>query len=133
MHLQVVAVWLAALLLTVVPSEPASVQSEPITPQGIERSIADLANDDFNTREQATDYLIRAGKHAEEAVKKALQSNDLEVRRRAQLALEQIKLAPPSIRLPRRSSSRRAARHAVKMTTVCCKIPSVSVKPRYRL
>jgi tetratricopeptide (TPR) repeat protein len=86
---------LAALLLTILPPEPATAQSEPITPQGIERAIADLANDDFNTREQATDYLIRAGKHAEEAVKKAVQSEDLEVRQRAQLALEQIKLAPP--------------------------------------
>jgi hypothetical protein len=60
--------------------------------------IADLDSDDFATREKATEELIRLGTAARPALRKALESESLEVRKRAQALLE--RKGEPPVLLP---------------------------------
>ena|SRR5438552_297934 len=67
------------LLLPLIAAAP------PAGPSGSEvaRLIGQLGDDDFDTREDATARLKRIGEPAFDALRKALRSDDLEVRRRA--------------------------------------------------
>jgi hypothetical protein len=81
---------LAAALCALAPAlaaEPADVPS----PEQIGKWVKQLGDDDFDAREAATQKLWQAGRHAEEALKKALDSDDREVRRRAAELLDKFK------------------------------------------
>jgi tetratricopeptide (TPR) repeat protein len=61
---------------------------EPPTLEKIVQAVKDLGDDRFTAREQASQFLWKAGAAAEPALAKAAQSNDLEVKRRAKEILE---------------------------------------------
>jgi hypothetical protein len=70
----------------------------PNTPNPLARLpklIADLDADDFDTREKATEELARLGTAAHPALRKALESESAEVRRRAAALLEKKGEPPP--------------------------------------
>ncbi len=67
------------------PAQPAP------SPEQIARLIAQLGDDDFAIREKATRRLWEAGKAAEPALTRALQSDDPEVKRRAGDVLEKFR------------------------------------------
>lgn len=73
-------VWMASL----------AVQAAP-TADEIAKAIRQLGDDDFQVREKASKFLWTAGKHAEAALQKAAQSEDVEVARRARALLEKFK------------------------------------------
>src|SRR5437868_4427120 len=77
-------VWLPRLLAFLV-SALLLAAAPPAGPSGTEvgRLIEQLGDDDFDTRERATERLKLAGEPALDALHKALSSDDLEVRRRA--------------------------------------------------
>src|SRR3954452_5832736 len=66
---------LLPLLAAAPPAGPSSAE--------VARLIGQLGDDDFDTREDATERLKLAGEPALDALHKALKSDDLEVRRRA--------------------------------------------------
>jgi tetratricopeptide (TPR) repeat protein len=53
------------------------------TPKAIDRAVEALGDEDFAVRERASEFLWRAGKAAEPALRKALHSSDAEVAARA--------------------------------------------------
>src|SRR5437016_913246 len=86
---------LAALLLTFALQDDQAKQ--------IDELIKQLAADEFAVREKATEELKKIGKPAEEALKKAVQGDDPEVRERARAVLEAISPAEkPKAQAPRR-------------------------------
>jgi hypothetical protein len=76
----VLAVWLGLVSLTVVPSPAAE---DPDSPR-IAKLIAQLGAGTFREREEASRALEAVGACALEALRRAAQSSDLEVRRRAE-------------------------------------------------
>lgn len=96
----------AALVLAAAAIGPASAQDSPAAGQGdFERAVAELASDDFPTRERATRVLREAGEAARGALEAAAKSADPETRHRAEAILVALRwraAVPPSIaaRLP---------------------------------
>jgi len=62
----------------------------PVQPKRVEQLIAQLDDDDFATRERATEELIALGRQAEDAVRKAADRGTAEVRLRAAKILERL-------------------------------------------
>ena len=62
--------------------------------KGVKRLIAQLGSEGFKEREQATHELSKLGKSVLGSLKKATNSHDPEVRRRARLLVEQIEPPP---------------------------------------
>jgi hypothetical protein len=83
---------IAALLLGLVAQDQDKIQD----------LIRKLGSDDFATREQATEELKKAGKPAKEALQKAAESDDPEVRQRSRAILEEMAKAekPAPRRVP---------------------------------
>ena len=61
------------------------------SPEQIARWVEQLGDNDFATREKATELLWKAGSAAESALQQALKSTDLEVVRRARELLDRFK------------------------------------------
>jgi len=68
------------------------VGKKPPQPAQISQWIQQLGDTDFEVREKAADSLWRSGLAAEEALKKALTSEDVEIRRRAEEILGRFRL-----------------------------------------
>jgi tetratricopeptide (TPR) repeat protein len=75
----------AGLLLT------AGSLAAPPSDRDITRAIQQLGDDRYTVREQATEFLWKAGRAAEPALRSALRSSDLEVASRAKAILEKFK------------------------------------------
>jgi hypothetical protein len=82
-----------ALTLTALAALAAPAPAAPTVPtrDQIARWIKELGDDSFATREEASRKLWEAGRHAEDAVRAALDSPDVEVRRRAAEVYEKFK------------------------------------------
>jgi tetratricopeptide (TPR) repeat protein len=81
-----------ALPLVVAVSSPApAAPATPPTADQISRWVEQLGDNDFATRQKASQRLWEAGKPAEAALKGAAQSDDLEVRRRASEILDKFR------------------------------------------
>ncbi len=78
---------LSLLLLPALCSFAEASESKP-TPQQIARWVAQLGDNDFKLREDASKYLWQAGAAAESALEKAVKSDDPEVVRRARELLD---------------------------------------------
>src|SRR5262245_56021954 len=83
---------IALLLCLTIPGVFLLAAAPPAGPSGSEvgRLIGQLGDDDFARRESATARLKMAGEPALDALRKALSSDDLEVRRRASRILDAI-------------------------------------------
>jgi hypothetical protein len=68
---------------------------ERTDPKRIERLITDLGDDDFEVRQKADADLRKLGERAETALRRALEKEDLEVRKRAAQLLARLE-APPT-------------------------------------
>ena len=84
----------ALLLSSVLGLGLGQVAQKPteVTPAAIEQAVRDLGGEEFKTREQASDFLWKAGPLAIPALEKAVKSDDIEVRFRAQSLLEKVRL-----------------------------------------
>ncbi len=71
-------------------SQPASVPASQPTAADIDKLIADLGNEKFRTRQEAQEELVKIGRPALEAVKKAIASDDPEIKQRAQAVVDAI-------------------------------------------
>src|SRR4051794_5552289 len=82
----------ALLLSLVLPFVFVGAAAPPAGPSGAEigRLIEKLGDDDFDVREAATERLMLAGEPALAALRKALSSDDLEVRRRARRIVDSV-------------------------------------------
>lgn len=84
----------ASLLSQAEPSQPQPVgragQQAP-TAKAIAQAVRDLAADDFQVREKATEFLWRAGSAAVPALEKAAAGDDFEVKFRAQGILDKVR------------------------------------------
>lgn len=80
----------------------------PAAPSEVEKLVADLGADNFETRESADRLLRKVGRPAIPALKKALESRDPEVRARARRILAEIEAAetPKPKAAPRASTMR---------------------------
>jgi tetratricopeptide (TPR) repeat protein len=86
--------WKLALALPLVLTLPALAPAAPATPPAadqIDRWVEQLGDNDFATRQKASQHLWEAGKAAEAALERAGKSDDLEVRRRAAEILEKFR------------------------------------------
>jgi hypothetical protein len=63
----------------------SAVAAEP-TPAEIARAIKQLADDDFDVRERASDLLWKAGTAAESALREAMKTGDAETKARARVS-----------------------------------------------
>jgi hypothetical protein len=61
-----------------------------VTPAQIEAAVKQLGDEDFQTRERATELLIKAGEAAKAAAESAAKSNDPEVALRAKIILKRL-------------------------------------------
>jgi YD repeat-containing protein len=79
------SVWMAGTAPGVVPQD-----AEP--GEKVAQLIRELASDDVSVREKASDALLKLGKAAEPALRKAAESSDPEVKTRAQTILDKLKV-----------------------------------------
>ena len=86
MWAQIAGVLLPSLLILGQTDQPG--QTAP-TAEEINRAIETLGDKSFGLREQASEFLWRAGKAAEPALRRALESDDAEVAARAGRILRQ--------------------------------------------
>ncbi len=76
------------LILSLSLAAAGQAQADP--PAAIEAAVKQLGDADYETRERATELLIRAGQAAKSATEAAARSNDPEVALRARLILKRL-------------------------------------------
>jgi hypothetical protein len=74
-------------------------QQEEELSRKIQKLVQDLGSEDFETREKAATELKKIGKAAADALKKAAESDDAEIRLRAKRILEEIERKKPQKRI----------------------------------
>src|SRR4051812_43483250 len=82
------------ILLACIAAGPTTAPTPAPSPKELDRLIANLGNDDFRVREEATHKLYKIGKPAIPALRQALSSDDPEVQSRAQLIIKRIEIRP---------------------------------------
>lgn len=88
---RLVGLLVAAVFLSGYPAARGAEEKAPADQREIQRLVEQLGNDDFATREKATRQLLDRGEAVLPALQQALQSPDLEVRRRAERITGEIK------------------------------------------
>jgi hypothetical protein len=79
------------LLIFLLAGQTHSASPEPATvPANIEQAVRELGAADYRTRERASKLLWQADSAAEAALRKALVTNDPEVRERAMIILDKL-------------------------------------------
>lgn len=80
------------LLYLVACVQPARGQDEQPAFPSIDAAIRALAEDEFDVRQRASDFLWKAGKAAQPALEQAINSTDAEVRLRSLMVLRKVRL-----------------------------------------
>lgn len=97
---------LAATLCAADPTPKNSAEAPKVNPDEVARLVRELGDDDFQTREKASEELTRIGFNAEGALKDAAKNTDREIRYRAQRILTSIEKLEFEKRLERFLSSK---------------------------